>query len=142
MEKSKKFTAEELQVIADIQQERGTTRKSAIRYFQKNRDKYMTRGTKAAAAPAVDVKQRAANDRPEAEEAKKPKAAPMKLTPEQVSANRKEGLRLFALAGKPSKQDFVRVFGAKGAAMTWIQRAKHLGVATTDEAALRCPKAK
>lgn len=70
MAKTKKFTDEELQVIASIQSERGTTRKSAVRYFQKNRDTYMLRGTKAAVAPVVDVKQRAANDKPEQADAK------------------------------------------------------------------------
>lgn len=37
---------------------------------------------------------------------------------------RAEGLRLFRLAGRPSKQDFVKVYGASGPKMTWTERAK------------------
>jgi hypothetical protein len=37
--------------------------------------------------------------------------------------NRAEGIRLFALAGRPSKQDFVKVYGPDGPKMTWEQRA-------------------
>ena len=35
-----------------------------------------------------------------------------------------EGTRLFALAGRPTKTQFVKVYGAKGPTMTWAQRAK------------------
>jgi hypothetical protein len=35
-----------------------------------------------------------------------------------------EGTRLFALAGRPTKPQFVKVYGAKGPAMTWAQRAE------------------
>jgi hypothetical protein len=35
-----------------------------------------------------------------------------------------EGTRLFALAGRPTKAQFVKVYGAKGPTMTWGQRAK------------------
>ena len=38
--------------------------------------------------------------------------------------NRAEGIRLFALAGRPSKEDFVKVYGPAGPKMTWEQRAK------------------
>jgi len=34
-----------------------------------------------------------------------------------------EGTRLFALAGRPTKAQFVKVYGPKGPAMTWAQRA-------------------
>jgi hypothetical protein len=30
---------------------------------------------------------------------------------------------LFTLAGRPSKEDFVKVYGPAGARMTWAQRA-------------------
>ncbi len=36
---------------------------------------------------------------------------------------RAEGLRLFKLAGRPSKQDFVKVYRPNGPQMTWAQRA-------------------
>ena len=35
-----------------------------------------------------------------------------------------EGTRFFALAGRPTKSQFVKVYGAKGPTMTWAQRAK------------------
>jgi len=38
--------------------------------------------------------------------------------------NISEGTRLFALAGRPTKAQFARVYGPKGPAMTWEQRAK------------------
>jgi hypothetical protein len=34
-----------------------------------------------------------------------------------------EGTRLFALAGRPTKAQFIKVYGPKGPAMTWAQRA-------------------
>jgi hypothetical protein len=37
--------------------------------------------------------------------------------------SRAEGIRLFALAGRPSKEDFVKVYGPAGPKMTWEQRA-------------------
>ncbi len=35
-----------------------------------------------------------------------------------------EGTRLFALAGRPSKAQFVKVYGPQGPKMTWAQRAE------------------
>jgi len=35
-----------------------------------------------------------------------------------------EGTRLFALAGRPTKAQFVKVYGPQGPKMTWDQRAK------------------
>jgi len=35
-----------------------------------------------------------------------------------------EGTRLFALAGRPAKAQFVKVYGPQGPKMTWEQRAK------------------
>lgn len=35
-----------------------------------------------------------------------------------------EGTRLFALAGRPTKAQFVKVYGVNGPKMTWAQRAK------------------
>jgi len=35
-----------------------------------------------------------------------------------------EGTCLFALAGRPTKAQFVKVYGPKGPTMTWVQRAK------------------
>ena len=38
--------------------------------------------------------------------------------------SRAEGIRLFKLAGRPSKEQFVAVYGPKGPRMTWDERAK------------------
>ena len=40
-----------------------------------------------------------------------------------AGANRAEGIRLFQIAGRPSKQDFITVFGPNGFKLTWAQRA-------------------
>ena len=47
----------------------------------------------------------------------------------------KEGIRLFAMAGKPKKEDFIHVYGPMGAKWTWIARAKAVGLNTAEEAA-------
>jgi hypothetical protein len=56
------------------------------------------------------------------------KAAPAVSSPVTRSmaarAHIAEGTRLFALAGRPTKTQFVKVYGAKGPTMTWAQRDK------------------
>ena len=49
-----------------------------------------------------------------------------KSKPRQTSAGkvRSEGMRLFRLPGRPSKEDFSKVYGANGPKMTWAERAK------------------
>ena len=37
--------------------------------------------------------------------------------------SRAEGIRLFTLAGRPSKQDFIKVYGPAGPKLTWAQRS-------------------
>jgi hypothetical protein len=48
-----------------------------------------------------------------------------KPQPHHTSAgtNRSEGIRLFALAGRPTRDQFIRVYGPAGPKMTWQQRA-------------------
>jgi len=53
-----------------------------------------------------------------------PKAATTRAQPKSVvSQNRSEGLRLFKLAGRPTKEEFRLVYGERGHLMTWDQRA-------------------
>jgi hypothetical protein len=56
------------------------------------------------------------------------KAAPAVSSPvtrsKAARAHIAEGTRLFALAGRPTKTQFVKVYGAKGPTMTWAQRDK------------------
>jgi hypothetical protein len=73
----------------------------------------------------VDSKSAAANDKPKTE---------VTLTKKAINA-RSEGVRLYQLAGRPTKSDFIKLCGKKGPAMTWTARAEHLGVATLEEAA-------
>ena len=83
--------------------ESGTTRKTAIRKMR-------------AAAKA----------RPKAKAQKNPKSATPSTQPMPksiVSQNRSEGLRLFKLAGRPTTEQFVLVYGERGPKMTWEQRA-------------------
>ncbi len=40
-----------------------------------------------------------------------------------VGANRSEGIRLFQLAGRPTAEQFIRVYGERGPKMTWEERA-------------------
>jgi hypothetical protein len=66
-------------------------------------------------------KDKAARRRSRAATAEKPQASKKGTT--VAGKNRAEGTRLFALAGRPSKEDFVKVFGPSGPRMTWEQRA-------------------
>lgn len=50
---------------------------------------------------------------------------------------RAEGLRLFRLAGRPSMQDFIKVYGPNGPKMTWEDRAKAGVPAKKFQAALK-----
>jgi len=55
--------------------------------------------------------------------------------------SRAEGIRLFQLAGRPSQQDFVKVYGPSGPKMTWEQRAKTGVPAEKFQAALAAKQA-
>lgn len=148
--KKTQFNAAELAEITAIQEQRSITRKSAIRVFEKDgRRLNLTNANKKAAvapAPAVaaqpDVKSRAANDdtnkQPEAPKAPAAPKAPVPSTP--AGDARKEGIRLFALAGKPKKQDFIHVYGPMGAKWTWVARAKAVGLNTAEDAAAQFQK--
>jgi cytochrome c5 len=57
-----------------------------------------------------------------AKKAAKPKQAQVRS--KAARAHIAEGTRLFALAGRPTKAQFVKVYGPKGPKMTWAQRAK------------------
>ena len=49
-----------------------------------------------------------------------------KIAPQQTSVGkaRAEGLRLFKVAGRPTKEQVILVYGKRGPVMTWAQRAK------------------
>jgi hypothetical protein len=51
-------------------------------------------------------------------------AAPKPDSPQKsAGVNRSEGIRLFKLAGRPTTEQFVLVYGERGPKMTWEQRA-------------------
>ena len=67
-----------------------------------------------------------AKARPKAKARKNPKSATTQTQPMPKSVagvNRSEGIRLFKLAGRPTKEQFVLVYGERGPKMTWDQRA-------------------
>ena len=51
-------------------------------------------------------------------------ATPKQVRSKAARAHIAEGTRLFALAGRPTKAQFVKVYGPQGPRMTWEQRAK------------------
>jgi hypothetical protein len=55
---------------------------------------------------------------------KLPKQQPAQVRSKAARAHIAEGTRLFALAGRPTKAQFVKVYGPQGPKMTWEQRAK------------------
>ena len=52
----------------------------------------------------------------------KPKQAQVRS--KAAHAHIADGTRLFTLAGRPTKTQFVKVYGPKGPKMTWVQRGK------------------
>jgi hypothetical protein len=54
--------------------------------------------------------------------------APKATRSETAKANIKEGLKQHALAGRPTKEQLILVFGQKGYAMTWAQRTERFGI--------------
>jgi hypothetical protein len=121
MAKKIAFTETEQSEIIRIQQAFGISRKAAIRK--------MRSAKKANKKVAKDFKSATANDKSETVAApKKTKkaqktATPKKLTAKEAGAARAAGMKLFALAGRPTKEQFIAVYGPNGAKMTWDQRA-------------------
>jgi len=60
-----------------------------------------------------------------------------KAVPRRTSAGkaRAEGMRLFKLAGRPKREDFLAVFGENGDRLTWEQRAKTAGLPSAERTA-------
>lgn len=140
MKTKSQFTAAELAEITAIQEKSNITRKAALKKFQKSGRKIVLTATPA---PVTDVKSRAANDdteKPEASKTPKKAEAPKPPVPTPAGDARKEGIRLFQLAGKPKKEDFIHVYGAMGAKWTWVARAKAVGLNTAEEAAAQFQK--
>jgi hypothetical protein len=78
--------------------------------------------TKVAAKPAKKTKVAPAVT-PAATSASQPTPKPVTRS-KAARAHIAEGTRLFALAGRPTKAQFVKVYGLKGPHMTWAERAE------------------
>ncbi len=72
---------------------------------------------------------------------KAPKPRASKPIAKAAGKSRAEGIRLFKLAGRPSKEDFVKVLWPAGPRMTWEQRAKAGVPAEKFQAALAAKQA-
>jgi hypothetical protein len=72
-----------------------------------------SRKVRSAARVQAKVKSQAVKTTPESQ-------------PQQTSAgvSRSEGIRLFRVAGRPTKEQFILVYGERGPRMTWDERAK------------------
>jgi|ERR1035438_7882836 hypothetical protein len=70
----------------------------------------------------ASLKRKSARKKTKAAKSSKPQAP--KESAKGAGKSRAEGIRLFQLAGRPSQQDFVKVYGPNGPKMTWEQRAK------------------
>jgi hypothetical protein len=77
----------------------------------------MSRSKKGA-----ELKRKTAHKRTKAAKSSKPQAP--KKSAKGAGKSRADGIRLFQLAGRPSQQDFAKVYGPSGPKMTWEQRAK------------------
>jgi hypothetical protein len=147
MSKKIAFTETEQSEINRIQQAFGISRKTAIRKMRS------ANKPNKKVTVAKDFKSAAANDKSETVAApkkskrpmfahpslpaklhsvvsdfglgktRKKAAAPKKLTSKEAGAARAAGMKLFALAGRPTKAQFIAVYGPNGAKMTWDQRA-------------------
>lgn len=102
MAKKKSWTPKEEAELTRIQQTTGVTRKTAIRKMRAS----------AKAKPKV-----------KSQKATKTNTPAQSLPQSVVSLNRSEGIRLFKLAGRPTKEQFILVYGERGPKMTWEQRA-------------------
>jgi hypothetical protein len=99
------------QEIALIQEETGMSRKAAIRKLQRR------------ARLAAKVK---------APKAAKPKSEVPKT---EAGSARAIGIALYKMAGRPSKKDFLHVYGDMGPKWTWEARAKAVGLPSAEAAA-------
>jgi hypothetical protein len=76
-----------------------------------------------APSPRRDVNMKTKKKATKAKRLAKPRQAHA-VRSKVARAHIAEGTRLFALAGRPTKAQFVKVYGPQGPKMTWKQRAK------------------
>ena len=102
MAKKKNRTRKDKSEISRSKKTAGATRKTASRKMRaaaRVKDKVKAQ----AAKPAVPTQQ--------------------PMTKNEIGSARSEGIRLFKVAGRPTKEQFILVYGERGPKMTWEQRA-------------------
>ena len=97
-------------VPALIMEETGMRRKAAIRKLQRRARLAAKKAPKAA--------------RPKSEEPRT-----------EAGSARAAGIALYKISGRPSKSDFLHVYGEMGPKWTWEARAKAVGLSTAEQAA-------
>jgi len=73
-------------------------------------------------SPRRDANMKTKKKATRAKKVMKPKQAQVRS--KAARAHIAEGTRLFALAGRPTMAQFIKVYGPQGPKMTWDQRAK------------------
>jgi len=76
---------------------------------------------------AVEFQETAAASAPAAPATPAPQSTPGTRS-EAAKANIKEGLRLHQIAGRPTKQQLILVFGKAGYLLTWPKRTERFGI--------------
>lgn len=88
----------------------------------------MSRSKKSAAAKrksSIRMTRTESKRKPSKKTAKVVKAkTPVQPPKKSAGSNRAQGIALFKLAGRPTKEQFILVYGERGHLMTWEQRAK------------------
>lgn len=95
------------QQINEVMEKRGTSRKSAIRWLNRNRE-----------------------DAPKGKAPKQAKVVESVKLPAKNASLVAKGAAYHVLAGRPNKDAVVACFGKTGYALSWISRAGRLGVST------------
>jgi hypothetical protein len=83
------------------------------------------------ASPEADVAvepQQATEEAPLATGITESGTAPKATRTDAAKANIKEGLKQHVIAGRPTKEQLILVFGQKGYSMTWAQRTAKFGI--------------
>ena len=123
MTRKKVWTAEEEAEIIRIQKSTGVNRKTAIRK--------MRAAAKVKSGPKVSANKKPGKTK-----------APVQKPKMSAVASRAEGVRLYNLAGRPTLDQVILVYGERGPKMTWDERAKAGVSAKQFQAALAAKQAK
>jgi len=101
--------------IKKVMEERGCTRKTALRWLNRN----LVNKKAAARGRLLDVKSAAANDKPE---------VPAPKLPAKNASLVAKGAAYHVMAGHPRKDAVIACFGKSGYTLSWVSRAERLGV--------------